>query len=130
MAGTNTNKDAGRTGAHEMQRCLVRRAATDNDGDVDFTHELLEVQGFNRLGDMFGRDNSSLNDEKIEFRFENGLGQRLGALRSYRRTRGHTCSVDFANALSNEFGLDWLHVDLLHTSSGLLNVELADLFEQ
>ena len=49
MTRTNTNKNASRSRAHEMQRSLVRRAATDNDGDVDFTHELLEVERFDGL---------------------------------------------------------------------------------
>ncbi|CAB4722108.1 unannotated protein [freshwater metagenome] len=63
MAGANTYKYASGTCAHEMQRCLIGGAATDDHGDVDFTNELLEIERFCGLRHMLGRNNSALNDE-------------------------------------------------------------------
>ena len=70
VAGADTDEDADRAGAHEVQCGLVAGAATDDDGDVELADEALEVEGLDRLRNVLGRDDRALDDEQVELGLE------------------------------------------------------------
>ena len=50
---TDTNKHTGRTGPHEVQRRLIGGTTANDDGNINLANELLEIQGFDGLRNMF-----------------------------------------------------------------------------
>src|SRR3954451_17039219 len=81
VAGADAGEDAGRSGAHEVQRRLVRRATTDDDRDLELAHEALQVERLDGLRDVLGRHDRALDHEQVELGVDDRLGEGLGALR-------------------------------------------------
>jgi len=59
----------------------VGGGAADDDRHVEFVDELLEVERFLVLRDVFGRDRGAADDEQVDAGGDDGLVQFLGALR-------------------------------------------------
>ena len=99
-------------------------------GRSNSADEALQIQRLRGLRHVLGRDDGSLNDQKVELGGQAGGGQRLGALRRDRRRRRDARLLHLADAGRHQLGLDRLAVHLLHARRGLLVVELADLLEE
>ena len=67
--------------AHQVQCRRVGGGATDDDGNIEFVDELLEVERFLVLRHVFSRDGRSADDEEVDACGNDGLVELLGALR-------------------------------------------------
>ena len=130
MPGPHADEDADRAGAHEVQRGRVRRAAADDDRQVELADELLEVQRLGRLGDVLGGHDGPLDDEHVELGVEDELGVALDPLRRERGARGHARRLDLLDAGADQLLLDRLGVDLLQAAGGLVGLQRRDLLEE
>ena len=70
---SETDEHTGRTGAHEVQRGRVGRRAADDDGDVEFVDELLEVEGAVAAGDVLRGHGRAADDEELHTGFDDGV---------------------------------------------------------
>src|SRR5258708_5570285 len=63
----DADEDADRAGAHQVQRGGVRRAAADDDRELELANELLQVERLARgvVRYMLGRDDGALHDEDV-----------------------------------------------------------------
>ena len=73
VPGPDADEHALGSGAHQVQRGLVRGAAADERRDRQRGDELLQVQRMAVRGDVLGRDDGSLDDEDVEPRLEREL---------------------------------------------------------
>ena len=103
-----------------MERRLVRRATTDDYRDFELTDEALQVERFDRLGNVLGRDDRALDHEQVEL----GIDQRLGVLGRAlggQRSAGHDAGrLDLPDAGGDQLRLDGLRINLLHPRRGLV----------
>src|SRR5205807_10298862 len=99
LAGTDADEHPDRTGAHEVERSLVRGAPPDDHRDLQLANELLAVEGLDRLRDVHGGDNRALDHQQVELGLEDRLGELLGALGRDRRARDDTAVLDLPDAL-------------------------------
>src|SRR2546430_4922232 len=129
MPGAHTDEDADGAGAHEVQRGRVRRAAADDDRQVELADELLEVQRLGRLGDVLGGDDGPLDHEHVELGVEDELGVALDALGREGGARGHARRLDLLDAGADQLLLDRLGVDLLQAAGGLVGLQRPGLPE-
>src|SRR5690606_38409172 len=72
-ATAEADEDARGAGAHQVLRRLVRRAPTDDDGDVELVDELLEVQRLRTTRHVLGRDRGAADDEDVGARVDDRL---------------------------------------------------------
>ncbi len=114
----------------EVQRGRVRRAASDDDRDLELANELLQVERFRRLRDVLGGDDRALDDQQVELAGKHVRCVLLDALGRERRARHHTGVLDLADTHADQLGLDGLRVDLLHAARRLLGGQLCDLLEE
>ncbi len=129
-ATAEAHQHAGTTGPHQVQRCLVRRAAADDDRHVELVDELLEVQRLRVAGHVLGRHRRAPDDEQVDTGVDHGLVELRRALRGQRGGRRHTCVADLADALPDEVVADRCGVHLLHPARDLLVRQLGELGEQ
>src|SRR5262245_33793286 len=94
VPGADTDEDADRARPHEVQRGGVRRAAADDDRQLELADELLEVQRLGGLRDVLGGHHRALDDENVELGVEDELGVPLDALRGERRARRDAGRLD------------------------------------
>src|SRR5262245_9538569 len=130
MTGTDPDEDADRARAHQVQRGRVRRAATDDDRQLELADELLEVERLGGLEHVLGGHDRALDHEHVELGVEDELGVALDPLRSERRARRDPSRLDLLDAGADQLFLDRLGVDLLEPPGGLVGVEGRDLLEQ
>ena len=130
IAGTDADEHADRTGAHEVETCLVRRTATDDDRNLELADEPLEVERLDRLGDMLGRDDRALDDQYVELGGQQGGGEHGGLLGGDRGGGGDAGRLHLLDALGDQVELHRLGVHLLHPGGGLLRRQFTDLVEE
>ena len=75
VARADTDQQAGRTGAHEVQRGGERRAAADDHGHIEVTDEALQVQRLGSAGNVLRADDRALDDEQVDAGFEHRSGR-------------------------------------------------------
>ena len=100
---TDPDEDARRARAHEVQRRLITRAATHDDGQLEVADELLEIERLDGLGHVLGGDDRPLNNQDVESRVEDGLRHPLGSCGRHRRRRGDSRRLHLLDALGDEF---------------------------
>src|SRR5947208_7273788 len=113
MPGPHADEDADRARPHEVQRGRVRRAAADDDRQIELADEFLEVQRLGGLGDVLGGHHRSLDDQDVELGVEDEFGVALDPLRRQRRAGGHAGRLDLLDAGADQLLFDRLGVDLL-----------------
>src|SRR5215469_1779302 len=113
-----------------MQRSRVRRAATDDHGDVELVDELLEVQWFGRPRYVLSGHGRAPDHENVDAGIDDRLVVPDGALGRQPRRRGDTRCPDLFDSPADQVLLDRLGVDLLEPSSRGLVVKLGDLGQQ
>src|SRR5215207_77274 len=130
MPGTHADEDADRARPHEMQRGRVRRAAADDDRQIELADELLEVQRLGGLGDVLGGHHRPLDDQDVELGVEHELGVALDALRRQGCARDHARRLDLLDAGADQLFLDRLRIYLLEAARGLVRIQRRDLLEE
>ncbi|SIH95672.1 Uncharacterised protein [Mycobacteroides abscessus subsp. abscessus] len=113
-----------------MEGGCVRRGAADDDGDVEFVDELLEVERLGLRGDVLGRDGRAADDEDVDAGIDDGLVELLGPLRGQGTGHGDAGFADLLEAGGDEVGADRLRVELLHPGGRHVTGQLGDLREQ
>src|SRR3954447_4545665 len=121
---------AGSTSSHQVQRGLVGRAVTDDDRDVEVVDELLEVERLRLAGHVLGGHRRTANDEQVDARVDDVLGELLGPLRRECAGDGDARVADLLHPLRDQLGLDRRRVDLLQPMGGLLRLQRGDFLEQ
>jgi hypothetical protein len=81
VARADTHEHADSTGAHEVQRTLVRAASADDARDVEVAHERVEVERLVEARLVLGRDHRALDHEDVEPALQRGLDVALDVLR-------------------------------------------------
>jgi hypothetical protein len=65
-AAAESDEHTGGAGAHQMQRGGVRRAAADDDRDVELVDELLQVERLRAPGHVLGRHGRTADHEQVD----------------------------------------------------------------
>jgi hypothetical protein len=129
-AATEADEDARRSGAHEVQGGLVRRAAAHDHGHVELVDELLEVQRLAVAGHVLRRDRRAPDDEQVDARVDDRLGELAGALGRQRTGHRDACLAHLLQPRGDQVGLDRLGIDLLQAAGGVLSTQPRDVGEQ
>lgn len=123
-------RTAGRAGAHQVQGRRVGGAAAHDHRDVQLVDELLQVQRLVRAGDVLRRHGRPADDEDVDARVHDGLGELGRALRGERGGGDHTGVAHLLDALPDQLLLDGSRVDLLEAAGRGLVGQAGDLVEQ
>ena len=78
---------------------------------------------------MLGRNRGAANNKEVNAGGDNGLGELGGALRREGAGNCHASCANLGDAVANQLWLDWLGINLLHASGGLLRRKLGDFVE-
>ena len=90
-----SGEHARRAGAHEMERAGVGHGAADQDGNLQFIDETLEIERLSGSGDVLGGNRRAADDEKVHSRIDDRLPQILRASGRKRPGDGDPRRADF-----------------------------------
>ncbi len=129
-AATETDEDTGGSGAHQVQCCLIGRAAPDNDGDLQLVDEGLEVEGRMPRRHVLGRHRRAPDHQEIDPRGHRHGSQAARRLGRDPRDHGHAGIADLPKALGDESLIDIRGgIDLLEQRRRLVGGRLPNLLE-
>ena len=121
-----TDEDAGRSRAHQVQGRRVRTHATDDDGDVQLVDEALEVEGLAPRRHVLGGHRRAANNEQVDARVHDRAPMLLDALGRELACDHHAGFAQLLKARGNQRRLDRLGVDALKGRDRLLLTQVGD----
>jgi hypothetical protein len=122
-----TNEDARRARAHEVQGRRVRADAADDDGDIQLIDETLEIQGFSARRHMFSGHRRATDNEQVDARVHDRTPMLLDALGRQLAGDDHPGLAQLRETLRDERRLDRLRVHALQSRNRFFLTEVRDL---
>ena len=114
--GARPHDDAGGAGAHEVERALVARAPTDEDGQLEAADERLEVERrLDRLAHVLGGHQRSDDGEQVGLGLEQVRRERLDLAGRHGDDAGGARRLDLLDPGLDQLGLHRRGVGITQT---------------